>query len=47
MLYNDRYDGVISANVYKELVNPYELKLKQIVEKIDEEELKKYTSRNN
>jgi len=47
MLYNDRCDGVISANVYKELASPYELKLKQIVERIDEEELKKYTSRNN
>ena len=47
MLYNDRCDGVISANVYKELASPFELKLKQIVEKIDEEELKKYTSRNN
>ena len=47
MLYNDRCDGVISANVYKELASPFELKLKQIVERIDEEELKKYTSRNN
>lgn len=47
MLYNDRCDGVISANVYKELASSYELKLKQIVERIDEEELKKYTSRNN
>jgi len=47
MLYNDRCDGVISANIYKELASPYELKLKQIVERIDEEELKKYTSRNN
>ena len=47
MLYNDRCDGLISANVYKELASPYELKLKQIIEKIDEEELKKYTSRNN
>ena len=47
MLYNDRCDGVISTNVYKELASPFELKLKQIVEKIDEEELKKYTSRNN
>ena len=47
MLYNDRCDGIISANVYKELASPYELKLKQIVERIDEEELKKYTSKNN
>lgn len=47
MLYNDRCDGVVSANVYKELASPFELKLKQIVERIDEEELKKYTSRNN
>ena len=47
MLYNDRCDGVISANVYKELASPFELKLKQIVERIDKEELKKYTSRNN
>ena len=37
MLYNDRCDGVISANVYKELASPFELKLKQIVERIDEE----------
>ena len=47
MLYNDRCDGIISANIYKELAGPYELRLKQIVEKIDEEEFKKYTSRNN
>ena len=47
MLYNDRCDGIISAIVYKELASPFELKLKQIVERIDEEELKKYTSRNN
>ena len=47
MLYNDRCDGVISANVYKELASPFELKLKQIVERIDEEKLKKYTSKNN
>ena len=47
MLYNDRCEGIISANVYKELASPYELKLKQLVERIDEEELKKYTSRNN
>ena len=40
MLYNDRCDGVISANVYKELASHFELKLKQIIEKIDEEELK-------
>ncbi len=33
MLYNDRCDGVISANVYKELASPFELKLKQIVQK--------------
>ncbi len=47
MLYNDRCDGVISANVFKELASPFELKLKQIVERIDEQELKKYTSKNN
>ncbi len=47
MLYNDRCDGVISANVYKELASPYELKLKQIVERIDEEKLKKHTSKDN
>ena len=47
MLYNDRCDGVISANIYKELASPFELKLKKIVERIDEEELKKYTSKNN
>ncbi len=47
MLYNDRCDGVISANVYKELSSPFEIKLKEIVEKIDEAEMKKYTSKNN
>ncbi len=47
MLYNDRCDGVISANVYKELASPFEIKLKAIVEKIDETEMKKYTSKNN
>lgn len=47
MLYNDSCDGVISVNVYKELASSLELKLKQIVEKIDEEELKKITSKNN
>lgn len=47
MLYNDRCDEVISANVYKELASPFELKLKQIVERIDEEEFKKYTSKSN
>ena len=34
MLYNDRCDGVISDNVYKELASPFEIKLKQIVEYI-------------
>ncbi len=47
MLYNDRCDGVISANVYKELASPFEIKLKEIIEKIDESEMKKYTSKNN
>lgn len=46
-LYNDRCDGVISADTYKELASEFEQRLKQIVERIDEEELKKYTSRNN
>ena len=46
-LYNDRCDGIISADTYKELASEFEQRLKQIVKRIDEEELKKYTSRNN
>lgn len=34
-LYNDRCDGVISADTYKELAREFELKLKQINEEIE------------
>ncbi len=41
-LYNDRCDGVISAEVYKELAKESETKLKEINDFIDNEKAKKY-----
>ena len=41
-LYDDRFDGIISAEVYKELSKESETKLKQINDLIDNEKIKKY-----
>ena len=41
-LYDDRCDGVISAEVYKELAKESETKLKEINDLIDNENIKKY-----
>ena len=41
-LYDDRCDGVISAEVYKELAKESETKLKEINDLIDNEKIKKY-----
>ena len=41
-LYDDRCDGVISAEVYKELAKESETKLKEINDLIDTEKIKKY-----
>ena len=41
-LYNDRCDGVISADTYKELAGESEQKLKQINENIENQNIKKY-----
>ena len=45
-LYNDRCDGVISADTYKELASEFEQKLKQINEKIEDQNVKKYKVKN-
>ena len=45
-LYNDRCDGVISADTYKELASEFEQKLKQINEKIEDQNIKKYKIKN-
>ena len=45
-LYNDRCDGVISADTYKELASEFEQKLKQINEKIEDQNIKKYKMKN-
>ena len=45
-LYNDRCDGVITGEIYKELSSDSEKKLKQINEKIENENLKKYNIKN-
>ena len=45
-LYNDRCDGVISADTYKELASEFEQKLKQINEKIEAQNIKKYKIKN-
>ena len=45
-LYNDRCDGVISAETYKELAKESETKLKEINDLIDNENIKKYKIKN-
>lgn len=45
-LYNDRCDGVISADTYKELSGESEQKLKQINENIENQNIKKYKMKN-
>mgnify|MGYP000964943344 CR=1 FL=1 len=45
-LYNDKLDGVISADTYKELASEFEQKLKQINEKIEDQNVKKYKVKN-
>ena len=41
-LYEDRYNGIINADTYKELAKPYEEKLKEINLNIDNNQLRKY-----
>ena len=45
-LYNDKCDCVISADIYKELASEFEQKLKQINEKIEDQNIKKYKMKN-
>ena len=45
-LYNDRCDGVISTETYKELAKESETKLKEINDLIDNEKIKKYKIKN-
>ena len=45
-LYDDRCDGVISAEVYKKLAKESEIKLKEINDLIDNENIKKYKIKN-
>ena len=45
-LYNDRCDGVISTETYKELAKESEAKLKEINNLIDNENIKKYKIKN-
>lgn len=45
-LYNDRCDGVISTETYKELAKESEVKLKKINDLIDNENIKKYKIKN-
>ena len=45
-LYDDRCDGVISAEVYKELAKESETKLKEINDLVDNENIKKYKIKN-
>ena len=45
-LYNDRCDGVISTETYKELAKESEAKLKEINSLIDNENIKKYKIKN-
>ena len=45
-LYNDRCDGVISTETYKELAKESEDKLKEINDSIDNENIKKYKIKN-
>ena len=45
-LYNDRCDGVISADTYKELASEFEKNLKQINEELENQNVKKYKIKN-
>ena len=45
-LYNDRCDGVISTETYKELARESETKLKEINDLLDNENIKKYKIKN-
>ena len=45
-LYNDRCDGVISTETYKELAKESEVKLKEINDLIDNENIEKYKIKN-
>lgn len=45
-LYNDRCDGIISTETYKELAKESETKLKEINDLIDNENIKKYKIKN-
>lgn len=46
ILYNDKCEGVISADIYKELAGESEQKLKQINENIENQNIKKYKMKN-
>ena len=41
-LYEDKYNGVITSDTYKELARPYEEKLKEINLSIDNNQIRKY-----
>ena len=41
-LYEDKFNGVISADIYKEIAKPFEEKLKFINQSIDEDQIRKY-----
>ena len=41
-LYEDKYNGVITSDTYKELARPYEEKLKEINSSIDNNQIRKY-----
>lgn len=45
-LYNDRCDGIISAETYKVLANEVDNKLRQVNESIESEQIKKYNIKN-
>ena len=45
-LYNDRCDGVVSVDTYKEFASEFEHKLKQINENIENQNIKKYKIKN-
>ena len=45
-LYNDRCDGLISAEVYKEISKKFEIELKQINITLEEEQQKRYKIKN-
>ena len=45
-MYNDRCDGIISADTYKVLASESECKLKQVNESIENKQVKKYKIKN-